>query len=115
MLRDGLLKQVRKETFLGIDPSLSDHIISAEYEEHVGRFLSALEEKTRPYQESLSQRSMNRIGRSTSAWGDCACRAGAGDRRLVCRECGTAGSVNIVPNRHDKAGAVAPSTKHWKT
>jgi hypothetical protein len=24
-------------------------------------------------------------------------------RRLVCKECGTAGSVNIVPNWHDRA------------
>jgi hypothetical protein len=36
-------------------------------------------------------------------------------RRLVCRECGTAGSVNIVPNWHDKAGHALPFTKHWKT
>jgi len=35
--------------------------------------------------------------------------------RLVCRECGTAGSVNIVPNWHDRAGHAVPFTKHWKT
>ena len=35
-------------------------------------------------------------------------------RRLVCNECGTAGSVNIVPNWHDRAGHAVPFTKHWK-
>jgi hypothetical protein len=35
-------------------------------------------------------------------------------RRLVCKECGTAGSVNIVPNWHDRVGAAVPFTKHWK-
>jgi hypothetical protein len=34
-------------------------------------------------------------------------------RRLVCKECGVEGSVNIVPNWHDRAGHV-PFTKHWK-
>jgi hypothetical protein len=34
-------------------------------------------------------------------------------RRLVCKECGTAGSVNIVPNWHDRTGAAVPFTKHW--
>ena len=36
-------------------------------------------------------------------------------RRLVCKESGTTGSVNIVPNRHDRAGAAVPFTRHWKT
>jgi hypothetical protein len=36
-------------------------------------------------------------------------------RRLVCKECGTTGSVNIVPNWHDRAGAAVPFTRHWKT
>jgi hypothetical protein len=36
-------------------------------------------------------------------------------RRLVCNECGTAGSVNIVPNWHDRAGQAVPTTRHWKT
>jgi hypothetical protein len=35
-------------------------------------------------------------------------------RRLVCKECGTAGSVHIVPNWHDRTGAPVPFTKHWK-
>ena len=35
-------------------------------------------------------------------------------RRLVCKECGVAGSVNIVPNWHDRASAAVPFTKHWK-
>ena len=30
--------------------------------------------------------------------------------RLVCSECGTAGSVNIVPNWHDRAGHAVPFT-----
>jgi hypothetical protein len=34
--------------------------------------------------------------------------------RLVCSECGTAGSVHIVPNWHDRAGHAVPFTKHWK-
>jgi hypothetical protein len=32
-------------------------------------------------------------------------------RRLVCSECGTVGSVHIVPNW---AGHAVPFTKHWK-
>jgi len=36
-------------------------------------------------------------------------------RRLVCKECGVSGSVNIVPNWHDKTGAAVPFTRHWKT
>ena len=36
-------------------------------------------------------------------------------RRLVCKKCGTAGSVNIVPNWHDRTAAAVPFTKHWKT
>jgi hypothetical protein len=36
-------------------------------------------------------------------------------RRLVCKQCGTAGSVNIVPNWHDRNGAAVPFSKHWKT
>jgi hypothetical protein len=35
--------------------------------------------------------------------------------RLVCKQCGTAGFVNIVPNWHDRAGHAVPFTKHWKT
>lgn len=36
-------------------------------------------------------------------------------RRLLCTQCGTAGSVHIVPNWHDRNGAAMPFTKHWKT
>ena len=36
------------------------------------------------------------------------------DPRLVCKECGTAGSVNIVPNWHDRVASAIPFTKHWK-
>jgi len=36
-------------------------------------------------------------------------------RRFVCKQCGAAGSVNIVPNWHDRAGQAVPFTKHWKT
>jgi hypothetical protein len=36
-------------------------------------------------------------------------------RRLVCKECGTSGSVNIVPNWHDRVGNAVPFTRHWKT
>jgi len=36
-------------------------------------------------------------------------------RRLTCKECGTAGSVNIVPNWHDRVAAAVTFTKHWKT
>ena len=36
-------------------------------------------------------------------------------RRLVCKECGTAGSVNIVPNWHDRVGHAVPFSRHWKT
>jgi hypothetical protein len=36
-------------------------------------------------------------------------------RRLVCKECGMADSVNIVPNWHDRVGQAVPFTKHWKT
>jgi hypothetical protein len=36
-------------------------------------------------------------------------------RRLTCKECGTAGSVNIVPNWHDMTKHVLPFTRHWKT
>src|SRR6476661_5223842 len=35
--------------------------------------------------------------------------------RLVCKECGAAGSVNIVPNWHDRVGDAVPFTRHWKT
>jgi hypothetical protein len=35
--------------------------------------------------------------------------------RLVCKECGAAGSVNIVPNWHDRIGSAVPFTRHWKT
>ena len=44
------------------------------------------------------------------------------DALLCCRvmvfskcECGEAGSVNIVPNWHDRAGQAVPFTRHWKT
>lgn len=33
-------------------------------------------------------------------------------RRLVCKECGTAGSVNIVPNWHDRAFHLMPLVSH---
>jgi hypothetical protein len=36
-------------------------------------------------------------------------------RRFVCKQCGVAGSVHIVPNWHDRAGHVVPFTKDWKT
>ena len=36
-------------------------------------------------------------------------------RRLVCKQCGAAGSVNIAPNWHDRAGHAVPFTRHWKT
>jgi hypothetical protein len=36
-------------------------------------------------------------------------------RRLVCKECGTAGSVNVVPNWHDMTTRAVPFTRHWKT
>jgi hypothetical protein len=36
-------------------------------------------------------------------------------RRLLCKQCGVAGSVNIVPNWHDRTAAAVPFTKHWKT
>ena len=36
-------------------------------------------------------------------------------RRLLCKECGAAGSVHIVPNWHDRDGHAVPFTKHWKT
>jgi len=36
-------------------------------------------------------------------------------RRLVCKQCGIAGSVNIVPNWHDRIGRTVPFTRHWKT
>jgi hypothetical protein len=35
--------------------------------------------------------------------------------RLVCKQCGAAGSVNIVPNWHDMTMHVAPFTRRWKT
>jgi hypothetical protein len=35
--------------------------------------------------------------------------------RLVCKQCGAAGSVNIVPNWHDRAGHAVPFPKRWKT
>jgi hypothetical protein len=31
-----------------------------------------------------------------------------------CKECGTPGSVHIVPNWHDGVGSAVPFTKHWK-
>src|SRR5437879_1448885 len=34
--------------------------------------------------------------------------------RLVCKECGTAGSVNIAPNWHDMKNACVPISKSWK-
>ena len=34
--------------------------------------------------------------------------------RLVCKECGTAGSVHIVPNWHDRDGHAVPFTRHRK-
>jgi len=34
---------------------------------------------------------------------------------LVCKECGAAGSVNIVPNWHDMKGHVVPFTRAWKS
>ena len=34
-------------------------------------------------------------------------------RRLVCKQCRTAGSVHIVPNWHDRTAAAVPFTKHW--
>jgi len=43
-LHSKLLEQTRRETFPGIDPSMSDHI-SAEYEKHVQRFLDSVEQK----------------------------------------------------------------------
>jgi len=36
-------------------------------------------------------------------------------RRLVCKQCGVAGSVHIVPNWHDRAGHAVPFTQHWKS
>jgi hypothetical protein len=36
-------------------------------------------------------------------------------RRLVCVECGVAGSVNIVPNWHDGVSHAVPFTRHWKS
>jgi hypothetical protein len=36
-------------------------------------------------------------------------------RRLVCKQCGTVGSVNIVPNWNDRIGSAVPFTRHWKT
>lgn len=35
--------------------------------------------------------------------------------RMVCRTCGVAGAVNIVPNWHDIAGRAVPFSKDWKT
>ena len=35
--------------------------------------------------------------------------------RLVRKQCGIAGSVNIVPNWHDRIGRTVPFTRHWKT
>jgi hypothetical protein len=35
-------------------------------------------------------------------------------RRLVCKECGVAGSVNIVPNWHDTKNVSVPFSKSWK-
>ena len=36
-------------------------------------------------------------------------------RRLACKECGTAGSVNIVPNWHDRAfhSKILVGSKSW--
>jgi hypothetical protein len=36
-------------------------------------------------------------------------------RRIVCKECGSAGSVNIVPNWRDMTTHVTPFTRRWKT
>jgi hypothetical protein len=35
--------------------------------------------------------------------------------RLVCTFCGAAGSVNIVPNWHDRIGHAVPFTKGWRS
>jgi hypothetical protein len=35
--------------------------------------------------------------------------------RLVFKQCGTAGSVNIVPNWYDRTAAPVPFTRQWKT
>jgi hypothetical protein len=35
-------------------------------------------------------------------------------RRLVCKECGAAGSVNIVPNWYDRIGHAVPFSPSWK-
>jgi len=34
-------------------------------------------------------------------------------RRMVCAQCGVAGSVNIVPNWHDMKNARVPFSKSW--
>ena len=35
--------------------------------------------------------------------------------QAFCKKCGAGGSVNIVPNWHDRASHAVPFTKHWKT
>jgi len=35
-------------------------------------------------------------------------------RRLVCKQCGAAGPVHIVPNWHARTSAPVPFTRHWK-
>ena len=35
--------------------------------------------------------------------------------RLVCKECGAVGLVNIVPNWHDARGHVVPFSLGWKS
>ena len=34
---------------------------------------------------------------------------------LVCKECGAAASVNIVPNWHDMRGHAVPFSRSWKS
>lgn len=35
-------------------------------------------------------------------------------RRFVCKECGTAGSMNITPNWHDIKNVRVPFSRSWK-
>jgi len=35
-------------------------------------------------------------------------------RRLVCSECGTPATVNIVPNWHDRVGHAIPFSQGWR-
>ncbi|MGY3496697.1 hypothetical protein [Bradyrhizobium sp. USDA 4502] len=34
---------------------------------------------------------------------------------LVCKECGAAGAVNIVPNWHDMIGHAVPFSPGWRS